>query len=175
MPYRLTLEQRPTLFRLLHAKEPINEIARQLGRRRATLYRELRRNLFRAEVSRRKAAQAIGAPLPSHGTCTVADLWRLVALDRTFGCIYADPPWLYDNQGTRATSKPYTGPTVVELAELPSTRMAHTPLVRALEAVMALKLPKARLAYGYRKMMWPDADPWYPRLAPVLPPERMGE
>ena len=33
MPYRhLTLEERRTLFRLLHAKVPINEIARRLYR-----------------------------------------------------------------------------------------------------------------------------------------------
>lgn len=32
----------------------------------------------RAEVSKLKAAKAIGAPVASDGTCTVADLWRLV-------------------------------------------------------------------------------------------------
>ena len=48
MPYRhLTLEERRTLFRLLHAKVPLNESARQLGRHRATIYREISRNLFR--------------------------------------------------------------------------------------------------------------------------------
>lgn len=48
MPYRhLTLEERRTLFRLLHAKVPLNESARRLGRHRATIYREISRNLFR--------------------------------------------------------------------------------------------------------------------------------
>ena len=48
MPYRhLTLEERRALFRRLHAKVPVVEIARQLGRHRATIYREIGRNLFR--------------------------------------------------------------------------------------------------------------------------------
>jgi transposase, IS30 family len=47
-PYRqLTLEERRTIFRLLNAKVPIEEIATQLGRHRATIYREISRNLFR--------------------------------------------------------------------------------------------------------------------------------
>jgi transposase, IS30 family len=48
MPYRhLTLEERRTIFRLLNAKVPVAEIARQLGRHRATIHREISRNLFR--------------------------------------------------------------------------------------------------------------------------------
>jgi IS30 family transposase len=47
-PYRhFTLEERRTLFRLLHAKLPITEIAGQLGRHRSTIYREIARNEFR--------------------------------------------------------------------------------------------------------------------------------
>ena len=42
-----TLEERRTLFRLLNAKLPINEIAGQLGRHRSTIYREIARNEFR--------------------------------------------------------------------------------------------------------------------------------
>lgn len=60
---------------------------------------------LRAEVSRRKAAEAIGASYANDDTCTVADLNRLVALGQRFGTIYADPPWRYDNQGTRAATK----------------------------------------------------------------------
>jgi hypothetical protein len=40
--------------------------------------------------------------MPSDETCTVEDLRTLVEGGRRFGTIYADPPWLYDNQGTRA-------------------------------------------------------------------------
>ncbi len=47
-PYRhFTLEERRTLFRLLNAKLPINEIASQLGRHRSTIYREIARNELR--------------------------------------------------------------------------------------------------------------------------------
>lgn len=53
-------------------------------------------------------------------TCTVADLSELVRRGLKFGTIYADPPWLYDNQGTRAaTSNHYDGLTVDQLCELP--------------------------------------------------------
>src|SRR5262249_23575114 len=44
---------------------------------------------------------------------------------RTFGTIYADPPWLYSNQGTRAaTSRHYSGLTVEELCALPVGKLA---------------------------------------------------
>lgn len=43
-----------------------------------------------------------------------------VASGRKWGTIYADPPWLYDNQSTRAaTSNHYNGMTVESLCELP--------------------------------------------------------
>ena len=42
-----TLEERRTLFRLRNAKLPIKEIASQLSRHRATIYREIARNEFR--------------------------------------------------------------------------------------------------------------------------------
>ena len=52
--------------------------------------------------------------------CTADDLGAIVASGRKFGCIYADPPWLYDNQGTRAaTSNHYDGLTVDQLCDLP--------------------------------------------------------
>lgn len=63
----------------------------------------------------------IGPP-PSNQTCKVEDL---AAITSTFGCIYADPPWLYDNQGTRsATRNHYAGMTVDELCALPIKKMA---------------------------------------------------
>lgn len=80
---------------------------------------------LRAEVSRRKAARAIGANAAGNGTCTVEDLHRLVARGLRFGTIYADPPWLYDNQGTRAaTGNHYGGLTVDELCVLPVRALA---------------------------------------------------
>lgn len=55
----------------------------------------------------------------------VADLEELVREGRTFGTIYADPPWLYDNQGTRAaTGNHYGGMTIEELCALPVGKLA---------------------------------------------------
>jgi N6-adenosine-specific RNA methylase IME4 len=57
--------------------------------------------------------------------CTVNDLQKLVDDGRKFGVIYADPPWVYSNQGTRAaTGNHYTGMTVDELCELPIRNLA---------------------------------------------------
>ena len=41
----------------------------------------------RAEVARHKNAAAVGAPVASSETCTVADLWRLVETGQRFGAI----------------------------------------------------------------------------------------
>ena len=50
----------------------------------------------------------------------VFDFEALVRNGEKFGTIYADPPWLYDNQGTRAaTGNHYGGMTVEELCALP--------------------------------------------------------
>lgn len=63
-------------------------------------------------------------PLPADGQ-TVDDLAALDA--ESFGCIYADPPWLYGNQGTRAaTGNHYGGMTVDEICSLPVARLAKT-------------------------------------------------
>jgi N6-adenosine-specific RNA methylase IME4 len=78
------------------------------------------RNDLRKHVSRAKASAAIMASEPSGDTCKVADLYRLIEQGTKFGTIYADPPWLYDNQGTRAaTGNHYGGMTVEELCALP--------------------------------------------------------
>lgn len=79
----------------------------------------------KAEVNRRKSAAAMAAPNAGDGTCTVADLWRLVEAGQKFGAIYADPPWVYDNQVTRAaTGNHYDGLTVEQLCELPVGQLA---------------------------------------------------
>lgn len=62
---------------------------------------------------------------PSSDTCTTEDLFELVRRGQRFGTVYADPPWLYDNQGTRAaTGNHYGGMTVDELCELPVRDLA---------------------------------------------------
>lgn len=55
----------------------------------------------------------------------VKTLDELVSSGRKFGTIYADPPWLYGNQGTRgATGDHYGGMTAVEVAALPVRNIA---------------------------------------------------
>ncbi len=57
--------------------------------------------------------------------CTADDLHRLAATGATFGAIYADPPWQYGNQATRAsTDNHYVTMTVDELALLPVGKLA---------------------------------------------------
>jgi N6-adenosine-specific RNA methylase IME4 len=61
-------------------------------------------------------------PPPSNG-CAIGDL--SVLGDASFGTIYADPPWLYGNQGTRAaTGNHYGGMTVQQICDLPIARLA---------------------------------------------------
>lgn len=71
-----------------------------------------------------RSRNAIGA-LPSAATCQVHDLYSLIEQGQRFGTIYADPPWLYDNQGTRAsTGNHYEGMTTDALCALPITELA---------------------------------------------------
>lgn len=63
-----------------------------------------------------------GSGLAVMDGCEVADL---ESVSQKFGCIYADPPWLYGNQGTRAaTGNHYGGMTVKEICDLPVARLA---------------------------------------------------
>lgn len=58
--------------------------------------------------------------------CTVDDLNGLIEQGKRYGCIYADPPWQYGNQGTRAaTGNHYNGMTVDELMRLPIKDLAE--------------------------------------------------
>lgn len=60
-------------------------------------------------------------PLP-HDHCEVSDL---EGLSQKFGTIYADPPWVYGNQGTRAaTGNHYSGMIVDEICALPISELA---------------------------------------------------
>ena len=46
---QLDLDERRTIFRMLNAKVPVAGIARQLGRHRSTIHREIHRNHFREQ------------------------------------------------------------------------------------------------------------------------------
>lgn len=66
-------------------------------------------------------------------TCSVKELRSLIDAGKTFGTIYADPPWHYDNQVTRAsTDNHYKTMTLEEIAGLPigklTTEKAHLHL-----------------------------------------------
>lgn len=82
------------------------------------------RNDIRQAVRRLKAEkQCIGTGQIE--TATAADLSSLVNKGLRFATIYADPPWLYSNQGTRAaTSNHYDGLSVEELCALPVRDLA---------------------------------------------------
>lgn len=80
------------------------------------------RKALRLELNRHK--NAIGL-VPDNDTCTEEDLSIISSSGRRFGTIYADPPWLYGNQGTRAaTGNHYGGMTVEEIADLPIAKLA---------------------------------------------------
>lgn len=79
---------------------------------------------LKAEVNRRK--NVVGKlPSKEGETGIIADLHEAVERGLKFGTIYADPPWLYDNQATRAsTGNHYEGLTVDQLCELPVRELA---------------------------------------------------
>jgi N6-adenosine-specific RNA methylase IME4 len=84
-----------------------------------------RKDLRNAVRQRRNTEKLLGAENPGDTTCTTSDLFRLVENGYRFGCIYADPPWQYDNQATRAsTGNHYSGMTVDELCALPVSQIA---------------------------------------------------
>lgn len=79
----------------------------------------------RAESNRRLAARKINAPIASSETCELSDLRAAASSGRKYGTIYADPPWRYDNQSTRAaTGNHYGGMSVDEICELPVKELA---------------------------------------------------
>lgn len=77
--------------------------------------------------------QSAVAEVSEADTCSVEDLAQLASAGKTFGCIYADPPWRYENQVTRAAvSNHYRDMSVDEICELPvkdlAARDAHLHL-----------------------------------------------
>ena len=58
--------------------------------------------------------------VPGESLETVGSLSDLVAQGRKFSCLYADPPWQYENRATRGSAEDhYATMTVDELAALP--------------------------------------------------------
>jgi N6-adenosine-specific RNA methylase IME4 len=74
------------------------------------------------ELRRRIRLAKNAMPVGGEG-CTTADLDLLP--EGHYGTIYADPPWLYGNQGTRAaTGNHYGGLSIEELCALPVGKRA---------------------------------------------------
>lgn len=77
------------------------------------------------KLARQLAAQNPSAPEGEPETNTTTALEALSASGRKFGTIYADPPWKYGNQGTRAaTNNHYGTMSVDEIAALPIADLA---------------------------------------------------
>lgn len=73
----------------------------------------------------RDSSQQAEGSRPPDGGCNVEDLRTLSQRGFRYGTIYADPPWKYDNQATRAsTSNHYGTMTVEEIAALPVKDLA---------------------------------------------------
>ncbi len=68
---------------------------------------------------------AFPRPTPEPQTSAVVNLADLVAGGKKFGTVYADPPWPYDNQATRAaTDNHYHTLSLAEIAKLPVNELA---------------------------------------------------
>jgi len=83
-------------------------------------------NTIRSLYNRHKHVDALASKPKNiaYDTCTTSDLHSLVEAGKTFGTIYADPPWAYSNQGTRAaTSNHYETMSPKEIASLPVAQL----------------------------------------------------
>lgn len=59
------------------------------------------------------------------GGCSTEDLNSLIAANKKFACIMADPPWQYGNQATRAsTDNHYPTMTIADIRALPVKELA---------------------------------------------------
>lgn len=133
---------------------------RRLAQHRAIWWPELNDK----PLSRKQALDIIDEALRQDDapgeTCTVEDLNDLVATGKKFGTLYVDPPWRYDNQGTRAaTGNHYkagddnsaAGMTIEQIAELPvdllAARDAHLHLWTT--NAFLFECPKLFAAWGF--------------------------
>lgn len=75
----------------------------------------------------RKRQERKDTSVPPEGSPEIVDdLQKLIDRGLTYGCVYADPPWDYDNQGTRAATGDHYGTMPVEeIAALPIAQLAR--------------------------------------------------
>ena len=106
---------------------PEREFEQVLAEKKAKGQPVTTKELLSTVVRKAKVAsrQAESRGERANTACTLADLGTLVARGAKFGAIYADPPWSYDNQGTRASTDNHYGTmTVGEIAALPVGELA---------------------------------------------------
>jgi len=78
--------------------------------------------IVHARLKEERIQEIINTP---SDTSSVDDLYRLIDAGKKFGTIYADPPWRYDNQATRAsTNNHYRTMNPDEIAALPISQLA---------------------------------------------------
>ena len=81
-------------------------------------------SVIRLAQNRRAAAKQKAAEARCTGSQITDSMESLVAGGTKFGTIYADPPWLYGNQATRAaTSNHYPGMTVDDICSIPVSQI----------------------------------------------------
>ncbi|HSH45129.1 MAG TPA: LmbU family transcriptional regulator [Longimicrobiales bacterium] len=86
---------------------------------------EWSRNELRRAVKVYKRREAAASLPPERRTCSVEDLSVLSGRGDRFATIYADPPWQYGNQATRAsTDNHYSTMAVDEICGLPVAQLA---------------------------------------------------
>jgi N6-adenosine-specific RNA methylase IME4 len=118
----------PSSWRTLYELTKLDDETWAMALESGAIHPEMERkdvNLLRNEATRLACIDAAAPVVPSDLTCSVADLQTLIDRGLKFGAIYADPPWLYGNQGTRAaTGNHYGGMTVDEIAAMPVAKLA---------------------------------------------------
>lgn len=85
-------------------------------------------------------------------TCTISDLYKLIKSGQRFGAVYADPPWKYSNQSTRAaTDEHYETMTPAEIAALPISQLTSdkTHLHLWTTNAFLFECPKILEAWGF--------------------------
>lgn len=104
-------------------------------------------------LARQLFPSANGNAHQAEGCEIVSDLQSLVEDGRKFGCIYADPPWSYENRGTRSNvGKEYKGTmTVDELCNEPVGELAADACHLHLWVTVAFTFEAKRLldAWGF--------------------------
>lgn len=97
----------------------VNEQKKEIGE---ILYSApaLRKRYADNTINNKKVVQNV----PKNDTCAVKDLNNLIESDKKYSTIYADPPWQYSNQATRAsTDNHYTTMTLEGIANLPISQL----------------------------------------------------